>query len=149
MSFRAASPHMLIMECPLDILPVSNKIRPAVFYRAVAPFTMVPDPGQELFGCQKLIFINILIEPSFCDPFFIQHIPGYPVDIFHQMKPVCHESAFTYIVGSRTDPAPAIAVDINTFQYVQIIVPPDISIYRFPQGGILIRSRIKSSKIER
>src|SRR5699024_3297333 len=136
MSFRAAPQYVLIMECPLDILPVPNKICPAVFYRAVAPFTVVLDPGQELFGCQKLIFINILIEPSFCDPFFIQRIPGYPVDVFHQMKSVCHKSAFPYIVGSRTDPAPSIAVDINTLQHILVIMLTDISIYGFPQGEI-------------
>src|SRR5699024_5677866 len=148
MPFRAASQYMFIMECPLDILPVPNKICPALFYCTATSFTMIPDPGQEFFGCQQLIFIDILIEPSFCDPFFILCISGHPVDVFHQMEPVCYELTLIHITGRRPDPVPSIAVDINAFQYVRIIVLPDISIYRFPQGRILVRSRIKSPKIE-
>ena len=64
------------------------------------------------------------------------------------MEPVCYELTLIHITGRRPDPVPSIAVDINAFQYVRIIVLPDISIYRFPQGRILIRSRIKSPKIE-
>ena len=137
MSFRAAPQYVLVMECSLDILPVPNKICPAVLYCAVTSFPLLPDPGQGLF-----------LEPTFCAPFFIQRIPCYLVDVFHQIKPVRHKLTFTHIIGNCPDPVPSVAVDINAFQYIRIIVLPDISIYRFPQGHILIRSRIKSSKIE-
>lgn len=69
MPFRTASLHMLIMERPLDILPVSLKICPAVFHCTSTSFALVFDPAQKFLCCQKFVLVYIFIKPPFCTVF--------------------------------------------------------------------------------
>ena len=62
MAFRTAAKHMFVMKRTLNIFPVSWQIFSAFLYRVITSFTMVFYPGQELLGCKKLIFINILAQ---------------------------------------------------------------------------------------
>ena len=60
MAFRTAPKNLFVMECTLDIFPVSYQIFSAFLYCVITPFTMVFYPGQELFGCKKLTFYKYI-----------------------------------------------------------------------------------------
>ena len=68
MAFRTAAKHMFVMKRTLDIFPVPWQIFSAFLYRLITSLTMVFYPGQELFGCKELIFINIFIKISSLQP---------------------------------------------------------------------------------
>ena len=132
MAFRTAPKDMFVTKCTLNIFPVPRQIFSAFLYRVITSFIMIFNPGQKLFGRKKLIFINIFIKPPFCNRFLIQGIPGYPVNIFHQMEPVCHQLAFPDIILRRTDPACPVAVDINALSNIIVIMLSNIGIHLFP-----------------
>ena len=56
---------MLVMECPLDRLPVIDQETPAFLNRSVTSFAVVLGPRQQLLRRQQLVLIDVLIKAAF------------------------------------------------------------------------------------
>ena len=112
MAFCAAAEHVLVPERSVDRLPVIDQIGAYLLHNRII-ITGVLYPRQHLLGCQQVVLVDVFIK-SLLDPLLIvQHEPGYPIDIFHQVEPIRNKNALVNVIHARFDPARPISTDIH------------------------------------